>query len=1145
MIRRMYSIIAIIVCSIASAALLTACGGGGGPKGSNQDPDPVVQDVPLAYVVRAVPAEGEEASRFLDLDGFFPGSKLILRNRAAPKSAEKEIPNRLFGEGDLYDVKDLEVSYDGTKLLFALRGPVLAQLEEGEVQPETWWNLWQYDIASDELTPVMTDDMANTAHDIGGAYLPDGRIIFASTRQHRTKAILLDEGKPQYTYQTEDTGSEDPSRTGDTFVLHTLELDDNGNPLALQQVTFNQSHDFDPTVLQSGKVVFSRWDNYGSHDVVSLYQMNPDGSGMELYYGYNSHETGNSVRIPFCSEVSDLIDAQAAAQLAAEEAAAAAAGEGETPEPVEPAEPILCVPDPVPEEPDTGDGTEGDGTEGDGAEGEGTDSTDGDTVEDDATDAGDEDSTDDDTATDDTADEEEPLVEPTIVHFTQTRQLPDGRLLALLRSFDSAQYETELITIDAQNFVDNDQVLPAGSAASVVAQSNYTSFVVNSDGSFTGNGRFTSVFPLFDGTNRAVVGWAPCRLEVFPPVVAAPEEPAAPEEDPVEENEETEEEGEEPAPEEPAEPEVEPVGKIQTCLGENLSRPDVQGSEASMLFGLWMFDLSSNTQTPINVFPEGSNQLYSEVVVIQARSFPTVIQNVTISTDTFDPTCQPALFEIDDGYAAINIRSVYDIDGVFDVGSEFVSLGTTTERTIAEIADPSITTWAERRARFLRIEKPVAIPTNDVVNVPGYALGDGSEFMREIVGYARIEPDGSVFAKVPADIPFTLSVVDDFGRRLNRTRHQNWMQLRPGEVMQCNGCHEADSTVPHGRAESRPVSLNLGAPTSELEFPNTNPNLYVVQRRDGVVGETTCLPEIGETMAEVHARLKPEEVPLSQNLNYKDDWTIAAAPAEGEEAVSEDDVNLTYNGFETPQPYNNPSCDEKWDVFCRTVINYPDHIQPIWEKSRPQEDADGNAIMVNGEPLDYRCTNCHFGGVAMDSSGEPKEQLDLTREPSEGGVRFQSYIELIGDNFVFVENAVGELTSLFNVLDPNNVIDLNKVAGEYLAEYIDGQQVSIIVETFQLDENGEFALDGDGDFIPLTFHILESALDGTRRMVGARALDNFAFHSVFQPESQVFNNFSFDHTAPDILTENERRLLWEWLDIGWQYYNNPFDIPED
>jgi len=30
----------------------------------------------------------------------------------------------------------------------------------------------------------------------------------------------------------------------------------------------------------------------------------------------------------------------------------------------------------------------------------------------------------------------------------------------------------------------------------------------------------------------------------------------------------------------------------------------------------------------------------------------------------------------------------------------------------------------------------------------------------------------------------------------------------------------------------------------------------------------------------------------------------------------------------------------------------------------------------------------------------------------------------------------------------------------------------------------------------------------------------------------------------DILSGAERRLIAEWLDVGAQYYNNPFDVPQ-
>jgi hypothetical protein len=33
------------------------------------------------------------------------------------------------------------------------------------------------------------------------------------------------------------------------------------------------------------------------------------------------------------------------------------------------------------------------------------------------------------------------------------------------------------------------------------------------------------------------------------------------------------------------------------------------------------------------------------------------------------------------------------------------------------------------------------------------------------------------------------------------------------------------------------------------------------------------------------------------------------------------------------------------------------------------------------------------------------------------------------------------------------------------------------------------------------------------------------------------------HSHYNMLSSAERRLIAEWLDIGAQYYNNPFDVP--
>jgi len=66
--------------------------------------------------------------------------------------------------------------------------------------------------------------------------------------------------------------------------------------------------------------------------------------------------------------------------------------------------------------------------------------------------------------------------------------------------------------------------------------------------------------------------------------------------------------------------------------------------------------------------------------------------------------------------------------------------------------------------------------------------------MKEIVGYSMIEPDGSVMLKVPANTALQISVLDANGRRIT-TRHQNWLQLRPGQFLECNGCHVAQGGI--------------------------------------------------------------------------------------------------------------------------------------------------------------------------------------------------------------------------------------------------------------------------------------------------------------------------------------------------------------
>jgi len=259
------------------SVLLQACGGGEG-----QDPDPLVEDYGIAFVRHplAIDANNQLLQPELrELITFNPGGDLFYRDLASPSAPQRNVSGRFTGgEGD---VRDVEVSYDGKLLLFAMRAPEIPGLGPAE-QPT--WNIWEYDIEADTLRRIITSDItAEAGQDLAPHYLPDGRIIFSSSRQRLSRAILLDEGKPQFSGVDED-------RREHAMVLHVMNPDGSD----IRQVSFNQSHDMDPTVLSSGEVVFSRWDNMGSRDAISLYRMNPDGTGLSLLYGAHSHDTGSN-----------------------------------------------------------------------------------------------------------------------------------------------------------------------------------------------------------------------------------------------------------------------------------------------------------------------------------------------------------------------------------------------------------------------------------------------------------------------------------------------------------------------------------------------------------------------------------------------------------------------------------------------------------------------------------------------------------------------------------------------------------------------------------------------------------------------------------------------------------------------------------
>ncbi|MCI2284465.1 hypothetical protein L3081_15045 [Colwellia sp. MSW7] len=258
---------------------------------SDEKTDPVLVEYPVVFIERTVNTSIEDNSvepvyfSARNPTLFNPGAQLIIKSNAFPDSPRTNLTAQLFSSeqttelapDERIDIRDLSVSEDGQQFLVSIRAP---QIEDADDDEQPTWNLWHYQLNTKQLERVIvSDNIAEQGDDLMASFLPDGRIIFASTRQRLSRAILLDEGKPQYTALNE-------RGTNAVLNLHVMNADGTN----IEQLTFNMSHDFYPLVLHDGHILYSRWDAMGGNDKINLYMMNPDGTENQLIYGWHSHQ---------------------------------------------------------------------------------------------------------------------------------------------------------------------------------------------------------------------------------------------------------------------------------------------------------------------------------------------------------------------------------------------------------------------------------------------------------------------------------------------------------------------------------------------------------------------------------------------------------------------------------------------------------------------------------------------------------------------------------------------------------------------------------------------------------------------------------------------------------------------------------------
>ncbi len=211
--------------------------------------------------------------------------------------------------------------------------------------------------------------------------------------------------------------------------------------------------------------------------------------------------------------------------------------------------------------------------------------------------------------------------------------------------------------------------------------------------------------------------------------------------------------------------------------------------------------------------------------------------------------------------------------------------------------------------------------------------------MREIVAYAPIEPDGSVRVKVPANVPLAVSILDANGRRIS-PRHQNWLQVVPGQELKCNGCHASTTNFSHGRSDTFAAAY-AGAAGTGVPFPNTR---------------ATYSPDVGETMAETRTRAENQIAdkdlltqlvcPPKRSLDPSVNRRLLRRMDEPRRARAGRVVHVRLHRARRPlRPSTIRIASTNWSATCRIVISYEAIIHPLWGTLRQTLDPVTQAVV--------------------------------------------------------------------------------------------------------------------------------------------------------------------------------------------------------
>ncbi len=180
-----------------------------------------------------------------------------------------------------------DLSFDGTRVVFAWckyypHVAAMEKVDKEKLPEDAFFHI--YEMAIDgtqvrQLTRGFYDDF-------DARYLPDGGIVFLSTR----KGTAIQVGKASATATEQATCSDSYVRCGGdnrrpvaVFTLHRIDADGRN----LRPISAFENFEWTPDVHGDGRIIYARWDYIDRFNgpFISLWANNPDGTRSQLVYG--------------------------------------------------------------------------------------------------------------------------------------------------------------------------------------------------------------------------------------------------------------------------------------------------------------------------------------------------------------------------------------------------------------------------------------------------------------------------------------------------------------------------------------------------------------------------------------------------------------------------------------------------------------------------------------------------------------------------------------------------------------------------------------------------------------------------------------------------------------------------------------------